>query len=51
MLIFYDGMGTSFSFSSSFVESPACPFIGLRGGSDARDALEVKFCRALWKPL
>jgi hypothetical protein len=40
-----------FLVSSPFVESPACPFIGSRGGRDTGDALEVKFCQALWKPL
>jgi hypothetical protein len=34
-----------------FVESPVFPFIGSREGRDVGDALEVKFCRALWKPL
>jgi hypothetical protein len=37
--------------SPPFVESPACPFIGSRGGRDAEGALEVNFCRALWRPL
>jgi hypothetical protein len=48
MLIFYGGMVTGFLSSvvrpfSSFVESPACPFIGSRGGRDAGGALGVKF--------
>jgi hypothetical protein len=50
MLIFYGGMVTSFFVCPSsppFVESPAYPFIGSRGGRDAGGALEVKFCRAL----
>jgi hypothetical protein len=54
MLIFYGEMVTSLLFfhcPPPFVESPACPFIGLRGGRDAGGALEVKFCRAMWRPL
>jgi hypothetical protein len=52
MLIFYGGVITCFAFSlSSFVESPAFPFIGSREGRDAGGALEVKICRALWKLL
>jgi hypothetical protein len=52
MLIFYGGMMTWFSFFFlPLVESPVFPFIGSRGGRDAGDALEVKFCRALWKLL
>jgi hypothetical protein len=49
MLIFCGGVMTCFALSLSFVESPAFPFIGLREDRDAGGALEVKFCRALWK--
>jgi hypothetical protein len=47
MLIFYGGRVTGFASSvvpAPFVESPAYPFIGSRGGRDAGGALEVKFC-------
>jgi ribosomal protein L24E len=53
MLIFYGGVVTSFfrMLFAPFVESPVCPFIGSRGGRDAGGALEVKFCRTLWRLL
>jgi hypothetical protein len=49
MLIFYGGMMTDFLLSVvlPLVVSPACPFIGSRGGRDAGGALGVKFYRAL----
>jgi hypothetical protein len=49
MLIFYGGMVTGFfvcpssAYPLPFIESPACPFIGSRGGRDAEGALGVKF--------
>jgi hypothetical protein len=53
MLIFCGGVMTCFALcpSAPLVESPAFPFIGSREGKDAGGALEVKFCRALWKLL
>jgi hypothetical protein len=53
MLIFYSGMVTCFLLirCCPFIESSAYPFIGSRGGRDAGGALEVKFCRALWRSL
>jgi hypothetical protein len=49
ILIFYSGMVTGFLLSVllPLVESPACPFIGSRGGRDTGGALGVKFYRAL----
>jgi hypothetical protein len=47
MLIFYSGMVTGLLLVHRplpFVEFPASPFIGSRGGRDAKGALEVKFC-------
>jgi hypothetical protein len=53
MLIFYGGIVTGFS---SPVVHPLCrasylPFYRVRGGRDAGDAFEVKFCRSLWRLL
>jgi hypothetical protein len=48
MLILYGGVMACFSLSvSPFVESPAYPFIGSRGGRDVEDET-VKRPRILW---
>jgi hypothetical protein len=51
MLILCGGVMTCFFPCPPFVESPAFSFIGSREGRDTGGALEVKFCRALWKLL
>jgi hypothetical protein len=51
MLIFYSGMVTSFSLSLPLHRVPCLPFYRVKRRQRRRDALEVKFCRAMWKSL